>query len=201
VLTVLRHGASLGLLAVTVSCTASIVPPSATARVFRHHAAMRMQPGWSSEPSTLFIELIQYVVFARLKQQASKHGSQLLDVEAETSSMRRATAALTRHAQDYCARIAAAATACTRVGAAVAAREAALAAAVERFAMLQMLHDSGERCPCDKDPETGPAFLSACMRVQTFSCRRRIMVQNNVTDVFLPRLQDVRVARVESRRG
>ena len=80
----------------------------------------------------------------RLKQQTSKRGSLLLDVEAETSSMRRASAALTRHAEDNRARLAAAAAACNRVSAAVAAREAALAAAVEQFDMLQTLYDSGE---------------------------------------------------------
>ena len=148
---------------------------------------MHMQPGWSpesqatrylSEPSTLFIEirLIQHVVLPRLKQQASKHGSLLLDVEAETSSMRRASAALTRRAEDDGARLAAAAAACTRVGAAVTARESALAAAVERFAVLQLLHDSGERCL--KEVKSRAAH-AAGTRVRAHSAVHRLPPQHD----------------------
>ena len=80
-----------------------------------------------------------------------KHSSQLLDAEAETSSMRRASAALTRYAEDESARLAGTLAACSRVSANVAAREAALAASAERFGMLQMLHDSGELFPLPND--------------------------------------------------
>ncbi len=58
--------------------------------------------------------------------------------------MRRLTVALGRRAEEERGRLHSALAACRRVGAAVASREAALAAAAERFALLQMVHDGGE---------------------------------------------------------
>ena len=62
--------------------------------------------------------------------------------------MRRLTAALGRRADEERVRLESTLAACRRAGAAVSARDAALAAADERFSLLQMVHDGGAYCYC-----------------------------------------------------
>lgn len=77
--------------------------------------------------------------------------------------MRRLTAALRRRAQEERGRLESAHAAHRRVSDVVSAREAALAAAAERFALLQMVHDTSECCQCFNhavsEPETCPLAL------------------------------------------